>query len=52
MSDGILLGLGCAVSFIAAAGFYVYLAECWTAQDQAEEPETNPVEPPPARVGM
>lgn len=35
MSDGNLLALGCAVSFIAVSGFYVYLRECWTRSAQA-----------------
>jgi hypothetical protein len=35
MSDGNLLALGCAVSFIAVSGFYVYLRDCWTKSAQA-----------------
>ena len=35
MSDASLLIYGCAVSFIAAAGFYVYIRECFT---EAEAP--------------
>jgi hypothetical protein len=34
MSDGSLLSLGCAVSFIAVSGFYVYLRDCWTRSEQ------------------
>jgi hypothetical protein len=29
MSDANLLAFGCAVTFIAVAGVYVYLRECW-----------------------
>jgi hypothetical protein len=39
MSDGNLLGFGCAVTFIAVAGVYVYLRECWNAQQELDGPE-------------
>ena len=34
MSDSTLLACGVAISFIALAGIYVYLRECWTAQEE------------------
>ncbi len=33
MSEVNLLLLGCVVSFVAAAGAYVYIRECFTAQE-------------------
>ena len=46
MSDANLLIFGCAVSFMAVAGAYVYLRECFTAEkEQSEARErTNVVE--------
>ena len=35
MSDINLLAIGCVVSFIAAAGAYVYIRECYTAEERA-----------------
>ena len=35
MSDINLLAIGCVVSFIAAAGAYVYIRECYTAEEMA-----------------
>jgi hypothetical protein len=37
MSDANLLVAGCVVSFIALAGFYVYLRQCFTDQALASE---------------
>jgi hypothetical protein len=44
MSEVNLLGFGCAVSFIAVAGFYVYIRECWTAAEQDSGPQVRSVE--------
>ena len=38
MSEINLLSFGCVVSFISIAGFYVYLRECWTAEEQPSKP--------------
>jgi hypothetical protein len=37
-----LLVFGCVVSFVAVAGAYVYLRECWTAQEAPANPEERP----------
>ena len=37
MSDATLLAAGCAVSFIAAAGMYVYLREAFTRSQQVRQ---------------
>ena len=50
MSDANLLAFGCAVSFIAVAGAYVYLRECWEAEEPPSKPETRPEEAVPARL--
>ena len=42
MSDVNLLVFGCVVSFVAVAGAYVYLRECWTAQEPPANPEERP----------
>jgi hypothetical protein len=42
MSDGNLLVLGCAVSFIALSGFYVYLRECWTRSERPVRVNSRP----------
>ena len=44
MSEVNLLIFGCGVSFIALAGFYVYLRKSFTADDSATEPETRPIQ--------
>jgi len=44
MSEGTLSAFGCAVSFIAVAGFYVYLRECWTENEQDSKPPVSSVE--------
>ncbi len=36
MSDVSLLGMGCVVTFIAVAGVYVYMRECYMAEDRPE----------------
>ena len=43
MSDSTLLAFGCAVSFIAAAGMYVYLRECFTRADRARDDRRDEV---------
>jgi hypothetical protein len=47
MSDVYLLAFGGGVSFIAAGGFYVYLRECFTGNEnpQESEEESQNVEP-------
>jgi hypothetical protein len=50
MSDANLLAFGCAVSFIAVAGFYVYLRECWTAEEPPKKPQTKPEEAVPSNL--
>ena len=47
MSDANLLAFGCAVSFVAVAGFYVYLRECWTADEPSNKPEAKSEEAVP-----
>ena len=42
MSDVNLLVFGCVVSFIAVAGAYVYIRECWTAEESPKNPEERP----------
>ena len=37
MSDATILGFGCAVVFIAVAGTYVYMRECYLAAERAEQ---------------
>jgi hypothetical protein len=44
MSDVNLLVFGCVVSFIAGAGAYVYLRECWTAEEPSSKLEERPAE--------
>ena len=39
MSDVNLLGIGCAVTFIAVAGAYVYIRECYMAEERKAEVE-------------
>lgn len=39
MSDGSLLGFGCAVTFIALGGVYAYLLEAFSAQERKSEAE-------------
>ena len=50
MSDANLLAFGCAVTFIAVAGVYVYLRECWEADEQPRKPEAKPEEAVPANL--
>ena len=50
MSDANLLVFGCTVSFIAVAGFYVYLRECWTAEETKKRPEAKPEEDAPSNL--
>jgi hypothetical protein len=50
MSDVNLLVFGCAVSFIAVAGGYVYLRECWTAEEPLSNPEAKREEAVPANL--
>jgi hypothetical protein len=44
MSEVNLVTCGCVVSFIAVAGFYVYLRECWTAEERDSTPQARSVE--------
>lgn len=44
MSDVDLLAFGCVVTFIAVAGAYVYLRDCWTLEEPANESEERPAE--------
>jgi hypothetical protein len=37
MSDLTLLIFGCVVTFIAVAGFYVYIDECYRESERPEE---------------
>lgn len=41
MSDVTLLLFGCVVSFVAVAGAYVYIRECFTAEERPRERETR-----------
>ena len=41
MSDINLLVFGCMVSFIALGGVYVYLRECFTAEEPPRKAETR-----------
>ena len=41
MSDANLLAFGCAVTFIALAGAYAYLRECWEAEESPRKPEAK-----------
>ena len=50
MSDSTLLLFGCVVSFIAAAGAYVYLRECFTKQGRPRKPEARPKEVVPENL--
>ena len=50
MSDMNLLLFGCVVSLIAVAGAYVYLRECFTAEEQPRKPETRTEEAVPANL--
>jgi hypothetical protein len=50
MSDANLLAFGCAVTFIAVAGVYVYLRECWEADEPPRRPEAKPEEAVPANL--
>jgi hypothetical protein len=43
MSDANLLIFGCAVSFVALAGFYLYLREAFMRGDVPNEAEREPV---------
>ncbi len=47
MSEVSLLVFGCGVSFIALAGFYVYLRESFSTFDSGAEPETRPIQSGP-----
>lgn len=37
MSDANLLAFGCVVSFIALSGAYIYMRECFTAEERTQE---------------
>jgi hypothetical protein len=50
VSDLNLLLFGCAVSFIAVAGAYVYLRESFTAEERPRDPETRQAEVVPEKV--
>ena len=50
MSDVNLLVFGCVVSFIAVAGAYIYLRECWTAEEPPRMPDAKPEEAVSANV--
>ena len=50
MSDFNLLLFGCVVSFIAVAGAYVYLRECFTAREQPRRLEARPEEAVPTNL--
>ncbi len=50
MSDANLLAFGCAVTFIAVAGVYVYLRECWEAEEPSRKSEAKPEETVPANL--
>ena len=42
MSDGTLLSMGCAVTFIAVSGFYVYIRDRWTQSAQPVRVQQRP----------
>jgi hypothetical protein len=44
MSEVNLLAFGCCVSFIALAGFYVYIRECFTAGEEETIPDRQPIQ--------
>ena len=50
MSDINLLLFGCVVSFIAVAGAYVYLRECFTAQEQPSDRHAQSRDPVKERL--
>jgi hypothetical protein len=50
VSDINLLLFGCVVSFIAVAGAYIYLRECWTAQTPSSRPEARHQEVVPVKI--
>jgi hypothetical protein len=50
MSESSLLAFGCCVTFVAVAGVYVYLRECWTAEEQSRKPEERPVDVVPENL--
>ena len=50
MSDINLLLFGCVVSFIAVAGAYVYLRECFTAEEPPRKPQARSEEAVPANL--
>ena len=45
MSDINLLLFGCVVSFIAVAGAYVYIRECFTAEERPSDPQPQRQDP-------
>ena len=50
MSDANLLAFGCAVTFIAVAGVYVYLRESFTAEEPPRKPQARPEEVVPENL--
>ena len=50
MTDANLLAFGGAVTFIAVAGFYVYIRQCWEAEEPRRKPEANPEHAPPPNL--
>jgi len=50
MSDINLLLFGCLVSFVAVVGAYVYLRECFTAEEQPRKVEARPEKAVPANL--
>jgi hypothetical protein len=44
MSDANLLAFGCCVTFVAVAGVYVYLRECWTSEEESTNTEARAAE--------
>lgn len=50
MSEVNLLAFGCLVSFIAVAGAYVYLRECWATEENPNKPLVRSVEAEEAKL--
>jgi hypothetical protein len=50
MSDLNLLVFGCAVSFIAAAGAYLFFLESFTAEDRSSRPDARRAEDEAAKL--
>ena len=50
MGDANLIAFGCVVSFIALAGAYVYLRECFTAEEQPAKSQARRRNPEKERL--